>query len=182
MTVPFMYKFHFSHFTPQVRLLFVERRTPKIFGFKNVLKREIRKILSFVIYVKMHLKFSGKQYWSPWNFEKTVWDDQTTDTNFKARLWSISKELKVLWIAWKMFSMYVGGNCCWVPLTLVFCHSFAQCKGIRIQESGIHVPLKKIVNTVPGIWNPRRGIQNPPKNCRKNPAKFHCRFVLAGYS
>ena len=39
--------------------------------------------------------------------------------------------------------MYVGGNCRWVPLTLVFCHSFAQCKGIRIQESGIHVPLKK---------------------------------------
>ena len=51
---------YFSHFTPQVRLLFVEKRTPKIFGFKNVLKREIRKILSFVIYVKMHLKFSGK--------------------------------------------------------------------------------------------------------------------------
>ena len=51
---------YFSHFTPQVRLLFVENRTPKIFGFKNVLKREIRKILSFVIYVKMHLKFSGK--------------------------------------------------------------------------------------------------------------------------
>ena len=39
--------------------------------------------------------------------------------------------------------MYVGGNCRWVPLKLVFCHSFAQCKGIRIQESGIQVPLKK---------------------------------------
>ena len=49
--------------------------------------------------------------------------------------------------------MYVRGNCCWVPMTLVFCHSFAQCKGIRIQESGIHVSLKKkIGNTVPGIW------------------------------
>ena len=39
--------------------------------------------------------------------------------------------------------MYVGGNCRWVPLKLVFCHSFVQCKGIRIQESGIQVPLKK---------------------------------------
>ena len=41
--------FNLSHFTPQAKLFFVEKRTPKIFGFKNVMEREIRKILIFVI-------------------------------------------------------------------------------------------------------------------------------------
>ena len=37
-------KFNFSHFTPKVRgFFFVEKRKPKIFGFKNVMKREIKK-------------------------------------------------------------------------------------------------------------------------------------------
>ena len=44
-------KFNFSHFTPHtVRLFFVEKRKPKIFGFKNVMERGIRKILTFVIW------------------------------------------------------------------------------------------------------------------------------------
>ena len=38
-------KFNFSrHFTRQVRLFFVEKGKPKIFGFKNVMHRGIRKI------------------------------------------------------------------------------------------------------------------------------------------
>ena len=59
MTVPIMYnyrsicdkfptKYNFSHFTPQVRLFFVEKRKRKIFGFKNVRKRGTTKILTFV--------------------------------------------------------------------------------------------------------------------------------------
>ena len=39
----------FSYFTPEVRLFFVEKRKPKLFGLKNVMEREIRKILTFVI-------------------------------------------------------------------------------------------------------------------------------------
>ena len=42
-------KFNFSHFTPQVRLFLVEKRKPKVFGFKNVMERGIKKILTFVI-------------------------------------------------------------------------------------------------------------------------------------
>ena len=75
MTVPFMYNFrrlsdkfptvfffvcfNFSHFTLHVRLFFVEKRKPKIFGFKNVMERGISELITLVI-VKLHLKFSGK--------------------------------------------------------------------------------------------------------------------------
>ena len=38
-----------SHFTFQVRLFFVEKRKPKILGFKNVMERGISKCLTFVI-------------------------------------------------------------------------------------------------------------------------------------
>ena len=38
-----------SHFTSQVRLFFVEKRKPKIFGFKNLMERAISKCLTFVI-------------------------------------------------------------------------------------------------------------------------------------
>ena len=56
MTVPVMYNlrsssdkvFEVSFFTIQVRLYFVGRKKPKMFGLKNVMKREIRKILAFV--------------------------------------------------------------------------------------------------------------------------------------
>ena len=50
--INFLYDFlklYFPHFNPQARLVFVEKRKPKIFGFKNVMERENRKILSFVI-------------------------------------------------------------------------------------------------------------------------------------
>ena len=42
-------KFNFSHFTAQVRLSFVQKRKPKIFEFKNVMERGIRKILTFAL-------------------------------------------------------------------------------------------------------------------------------------
>ena len=44
-------KFNSSHFTPFIRLIFVEKRQPKIFGFKDVMERSergIRKILTFL--------------------------------------------------------------------------------------------------------------------------------------
>ena len=40
---------NFSHFTPRVRLFFVEKRKPKIFGFKNVVERGIREVLTFLV-------------------------------------------------------------------------------------------------------------------------------------
>ena len=40
---------NFSHFASQVRLFLVEKRKPKVFGFKNVMERGNRKIVSFVI-------------------------------------------------------------------------------------------------------------------------------------
>ena len=71
MNIPFMYnfaglskrilydflEFNFSLCTPQVWLLC--KRKPKIFVFKNVMERGIRKILNLK-YVKLYLKFSGK--------------------------------------------------------------------------------------------------------------------------
>ena len=39
-----------SHFTRQVRVFFIKKRKPKIFGFKNMMERGIRKILSFVMH------------------------------------------------------------------------------------------------------------------------------------
>ena len=45
----------------------------------------------------------------------------------KRRLECISRDLKVLWIALKVFSLYLGGNRRWVPL-------FLAGKGIYIIE------------------------------------------------
>ena len=42
-------KFNFSYFTTQVKLFFAQTRIPKTLGFKNVMKRGIKKILTFVI-------------------------------------------------------------------------------------------------------------------------------------
>ena len=54
-------KFNFSYFTPQVRLLFVVKRKPKTFRFKNAMERGIRiKTFSLSWNVNLHLKFSGK--------------------------------------------------------------------------------------------------------------------------
>ena len=41
-------KFYFSYFTPFVRLIIVEKGHLNFRGFKNVMEREIRKILTFV--------------------------------------------------------------------------------------------------------------------------------------
>ena len=40
-------KFNVSHFTAQIRLLFVQKRKPKIFGFKNVMEKGIEKNCQF---------------------------------------------------------------------------------------------------------------------------------------
>ena len=43
--------FDFSHFTPQVKLFFVEKeleKKPKIFEIKNAMQKGMRKILTFV--------------------------------------------------------------------------------------------------------------------------------------
>ena len=54
-------KFNFSYFTPQVKLFFVVKRKPKIFGFKNAMERGIRiKTFLLSLNVKLHLKFIGK--------------------------------------------------------------------------------------------------------------------------
>ena len=42
-----LWNFIFSQFTPQARLFFVRKRKPKIFGFKNVIERWIKKF-SFI--------------------------------------------------------------------------------------------------------------------------------------
>ena len=64
--------------------VFRRKRKANIFGFKHALEGGIRKIITFV---KLRLKFSGKQYGGPCNFEKTqVPLGNRTDTNFIASL------------------------------------------------------------------------------------------------
>ena len=46
----------FSHFSAQVRLFFLQKRKPKIFGFENKTERRIRKILTLVF-----KNFQGKK-------------------------------------------------------------------------------------------------------------------------
>ena len=41
-------KFNVSRFTAQIRLLFVQKRKPNIFGYKNVIEKGINKIVNFV--------------------------------------------------------------------------------------------------------------------------------------
>ena len=61
---------NFIHFTPQIRLFFLEKTKPKpLFGHKNVMERGIRK--NSHLRNKMLKTFSGKYYRIPRNFEKT---------------------------------------------------------------------------------------------------------------
>ena len=49
-----------SHFSPQVKLFFVEKGKPKTFGFENaIMERGIKKIL-LSLYLKMRPTFFGK--------------------------------------------------------------------------------------------------------------------------
>ena len=49
-----------SHFSPQVKLFFVEKGKPKTFGFENaIMERGIKKIL-LSLYFKMRPTFFGK--------------------------------------------------------------------------------------------------------------------------
>ena len=50
---------YFSHFTSQVRLFFVEKRKPIIFGLKTAMEKEIRKFLTFVV-LQIASKIFGK--------------------------------------------------------------------------------------------------------------------------
>ena len=53
----YIHKFHSPH--KAIRLFFVKKKgKPKIFGLKNVTRRGIRKIVTFVI-CELHLQFSG---------------------------------------------------------------------------------------------------------------------------
>ena len=83
MTVPFMYNFwslsnkfptifwrlifHIS--LPQERLFFAEKGNLKLWDSKMSWREESEKF-SLSFNGKLHLKFSGKSYWSPCNFEK----------------------------------------------------------------------------------------------------------------
>ena len=58
-----------SHFTSQVRLLFVKKRKTKIFGFKNATEEEIRKFLTFIIR-QIATKIFGKIILKPLYFRK----------------------------------------------------------------------------------------------------------------
>ena len=88
----------FSRFASQVRLFFVEKREPKIFGFKNVMAREIRKILIFVNKcIKFHQKIFGKIILKPLKFRE---DSMTEQIQILWRnLECISRDLKLLRIA-----------------------------------------------------------------------------------
>ena len=64
MSVLFRYdflKFNFSYFTPYASQDNF-RRKPKIFGFKNVMERGIRKILTFVKRCSNASKILGKYH------------------------------------------------------------------------------------------------------------------------
>ena len=50
-----------SHFSPQVKLFFVEKGKPKTFGFENaIMERGIKKKILLSLYFKMRPQFSGK--------------------------------------------------------------------------------------------------------------------------
>ena len=80
-----------------------------------MLEREIRKILTFVIH-----EIASK------TFEKIILrplDPLGSPNRYREqmqilmhRLECISRDLKVLWIASKVFLMYLGGNRRWLPL------------------------------------------------------------------
>ena len=42
-------KISFSYFTPEVRLFFVEKRKPKIFGLKNVVERDVKVNVNIIL-------------------------------------------------------------------------------------------------------------------------------------
>ena len=59
----------FSHFTAQARLFFVQKMSPRIFGFKKVIERGMKKILTFVIR-QIASKILGKIILKPLLFRK----------------------------------------------------------------------------------------------------------------
>ena len=88
----------FSRFASQVRLFFVEKREPKIFGFKNVMARGIRKILIFIYKcIQFHEKIFGKIILKPLKFRE---DSMTEQIQILwCNLECIARDLKLLRIA-----------------------------------------------------------------------------------
>ena len=79
------------------------------------MERDIRKILTFV---KRSVNCSfGKIIRSPCYFEDSSSPRMTEQIQLlQRRLECISRDPKVLWIAQKVFLIYLRGNRCWVPL------------------------------------------------------------------
>ena len=86
VTVPFVYNFRglSNKFTTifwsllfQILLpwlgYFSQSKGNQKFSDSKRWRREESEKLSLSYYIKLHLKFSGKKYWSPCNFEKTNW-------------------------------------------------------------------------------------------------------------
>ena len=48
LQITYDFEFNFSHFIPMLGFFFRRKRKPKIFGFKNVMEREIRKNSHFL--------------------------------------------------------------------------------------------------------------------------------------
>ena len=108
-----------SHFTPQVRLFFVEKRKPKSFGLKNATKRGIRKCLTFLLRQIAGSKMFGKIILKPLQIRKDSSSPRMTEQiqifivplrmHFYSTLDSLKSDFNV-------FTMV--GNRRWVPLTL----------------------------------------------------------------
>ena len=97
-------KFNFHISLPQARLFFVEKRKPKIFGRKNVMKGGIRKCLTTLVIRQIASKIFGKIILKPSCIvTKTLIITSPRMTKqiqiLKRHLECISTDLKVLWIA-----------------------------------------------------------------------------------
>ena len=132
MIVPFMYFFRslsnklrtifltliFALYFPSYAI-FCRKEEPKIFGFKNLMERGIRKCLTSVIR-QISSKMFGKIIIKPLKFSKdwsSPWVAEQIQI-LQRRLECFSRALKVLWIALKVFSMYLGRKRRWMGRSL----------------------------------------------------------------
>ena len=121
MIVPFMYFFRslsnklrtifltliFALYFPSYAI-FRRKEEPKIFGFKNLMERGIRKCLTSVIR-QISSKMFGKIIIKPLKFSKdwsSPWVAEQIQI-LQRRVECFSRALKVLSIALKVFSMYI---------------------------------------------------------------------------
>ena len=72
------------------------------------------------------------------------------------RVKCISRDLKLLWIAWKVSSTYLEGNLYWVPLKKNGCEVCARIAHARVSEVGKEsTPLGTPLQIVAGGWKHR---------------------------